>query len=97
MDGLLRKAGMVLGVTLLVTGWGLTRYAQAQQEAIASDNNDVMSYWVGQRVKISSWLSEDKKFISGHTLSLCGIISMGAGAAMASLALAAGRRFDTGV
>ena len=95
MDGFPRKAGLVLGATLLATGWGMLQFADTRQKAIAEGSSDAISLWAGERTKVSTWLSEDKH-MSGKMLALLGIVGMGSGAAIAALVLTAGRRFDAG-
>ena len=91
----MRKAGLVLGAALLATGWGLLRFADAQQQAVAADSNPAISLWAGEHTKVSTFV-EDHKHLSGRMLSLMGVIGMGGGAAIAALSLAAGRRYDAG-
>jgi hypothetical protein len=93
MDGFFRKAGLVLGATLLATGWGLLKYADVQQKAVAE--NEAISLWAGERTKVSAWL-EDGHRLPGQLIAMLGIVGMGAGAAMCALTLVAGRRYDPG-
>jgi hypothetical protein len=89
MDSFLRRLVLTLGATLLAGGWGLMHYADVQQKVVADGSNDAISLWAGERTKVSTWLGN--QYISGHTLSICGIIGMASGAVILTLALA-GRR-----
>ena len=94
MGFLLRRALLALGAALLAIGWGLMRYADAQQRVIAEGKSEAISLWAGERTKVSTWVDGDGH-VSGHTLSTGGIISMGIGAALLAVTLT-GRRFDSG-
>lgn len=77
---LLRRFALGLGAVLLVVGWGTTRYADAQQAAVASGKSEPITAWVGERTKSSTFARSDE-FISGRTLYMAGIGAMALGAA----------------
>ena len=53
---------------------------------VADGSSDAISLWAGERTKVSTWLGN--QYVSGHTLSICGIIGMAAGAAVVTAMLA---------
>lgn len=96
MGAILRRALLALGAALLAAGWGVLRYAEAQQRAVADGKSESLSLWVGERTKVSAWV-EGNRYVAGKTLATGGIISMGIGAALVALTLAGnGNRFNAG-
>lgn len=62
-----RRVLLVLGVLMLVGGWGTTRYADARQAGLSERSRD--KAWRG-----------DGDFVSGWVLFSAGILVMGVGA-----------------
>ncbi len=76
MNFLMRRVMLSAGAICLVGGWGLTRYVDIRQTAIADGGSDVASAWAGKRVKASS-LGEG---LAGKTIYLLGVSGMAFGA-----------------
>jgi hypothetical protein len=78
---ILRRALLGMGAVLLIGGWGCTRYADSQLEAVASGKAESVAIWDGERVKASTWVGK-QDFIPGKNLYQTGILCMGIGAAV---------------
>jgi hypothetical protein len=76
---ILRRVVLGLGALLLVGGWGCTRYADSQLEAVASGKSEPIGVWEGEKVKASAWVGR-QEFVPGKTLYRTGILCMGIGA-----------------
>ncbi len=74
---------------MLIGGWGCTRYADSQLEAVSSGKAESVGVWDGERVKASTWVSQ-KNFIPGKNLYQTGILCMGIGAAVVVMAFPRG-------
>ncbi|MHC4766098.1 MAG: hypothetical protein ACYTF2_13430 [Planctomycetota bacterium] len=86
---ILRRALLGLGAVLLIAGWGCTRYADSQQQAVASGKSEPLGVWQGERVKTSTWVGQ-QEFVPGKTLYRAGILCMGLGAAVVVMAFPRG-------
>ncbi len=84
----LRRLLLGLGAVLLVGGWGLLRYADARQQAVANGGSDQLTLWTGEKQKVGSWLAAEE--LPGETLYRSGMIAMGAGAALVVFAFPRG-------
>ncbi|MHC4219606.1 MAG: hypothetical protein ACYSU7_14280 [Planctomycetota bacterium] len=78
---ILRRVLLAVGAVLLVGGWGLTHYADAQLEAVASGKAEPIAVWDGERVKASAWVGKNE-FLPSRNLYQTGILLMGIGAAV---------------
>jgi hypothetical protein len=81
---IMRRLFLGVGAALLIGGWGCTRYADSQLTAVASGKTEPIGAWEGERIKPSTWVS-DEKFIPGKTLYRFGILGMGLGAVLVIL------------
>ena len=73
-----RRFFLVVGVTLFTGGWGLTKYADVQQTAIASGKSESLTLWTGKSTKPKTYASKAR--FSGKHLFAAGIIGMSLGA-----------------
>lgn len=89
MRTFVRRLVLGLGLMLIVVGWGVTRYADARQEAIASGESASLQLWLGEPTKVKSWLGGDS-FVPNRTLYTGGVIGMAAGACVIVLAFPRG-------
>jgi hypothetical protein len=64
-----RRHLLVLGILLLVSGFGTTKYAEARQEGLS------------QRTRDKAWRGEGG-YVSGPTIYAAGILTMAAGAVL---------------
>ncbi len=78
MSSAARRIVLGIGAALLVGGWGLTRYVDARQAAIAAAENESVTAWVGERTKVATYARGG--LISGRTAYLIGVIGMSLGA-----------------
>ncbi|MHC4416727.1 MAG: hypothetical protein ACYS0G_15770 [Planctomycetota bacterium] len=86
---ILRRVLLGIGAALVVSGWGLTRYADGRFEAVASGKAEPIGVWDGERVKASAWVDR-QDFVPGKTLYQTGILFMGIGAAVVVVAFPRG-------
>lgn len=61
-----RRLLLVLGILMVVSGWGTTQYADARQEGLSERSRD--KAWRG-----------DGEFVSGMFIYAAGILTMAAG------------------
>lgn len=85
----LRRSMLGAGAVCLVGGWGLTRYVDMRQTAIAEGGSDGVSAWVGKRTKASSLVGEEG-VIAGKTIYLIGVTGMSLGAMLVIVAFPKG-------
>ena len=81
MGFVFRRFVLGLGAVLLVVGWGVTRYADTQQAAVAQGKAAPLTVWTGEKTKVGTWVSK-KKFLPGRTLYVGGMVGMAVGAAL---------------
>ena len=84
-----RRFVLGLAATLLVLGWGLTRYADAQLEAVSQGKSEAIAVWAGERMKPSQWTGNGD-YIAGKTWYTYGIMFMSIGAALVVFAFPRG-------
>ena len=86
---ILRRVLLGTGAVLLLSGWGLTRYADAQQRAVAPGKAEPIAIWDGERVKPSTWVGKNE-FFPSRNLYQVGIIFMGIGVGVTVVAFPRG-------
>jgi len=79
----LRRFVLGLALVLVVFGWGMTRWADAQVAAVAG-GKDAVEAWAGDKTRAST-LINDSAFVTSRQLYMFGIGSMGIGVVMLAL------------
>ena len=77
-----RRLLLVVGLLLVVAGWGGTRYADGAM--LAASGNDAATVWEGERTK-SSTLARGKRLIAAKDLYKAGFLCIGIGTALVAL------------
>ncbi len=75
----MRRLLLGVGLAMLIAGWGCTRYADAEMQAVAS-GNDAVTVWAGEKTKVSSFVNQKKDGLGAKQLYQIGFLAMGVGA-----------------
>ena len=74
----MRRLMLGAGLAMLIAGWGCTRYADAEMQAVTS-GNDAVTVWAGEKTKVSSFVNGKKDGLGAKQLYQIGYLCMGIG------------------